>query len=109
MEKKSLIVYLLQKKMADVIGMSDVSTPDTGKGSKLKTGGINRRHNMPNKTKCKTGQVFNQKLKKCVSAPNRQKTAKLKAETKQKNRKVLQRINEIGPGVGDDTVRLDDF
>ena len=33
--------------MADVIGMPDVSTPDTGKGSQLKTGGINRRHNMP--------------------------------------------------------------
>jgi hypothetical protein len=33
--------------MADVIGMSDVSSPDTGKGSQLKTGGINRRYNMP--------------------------------------------------------------
>jgi hypothetical protein len=33
--------------MADVIGLSDVSTPDTGKGSEKKTGGINRRHNMP--------------------------------------------------------------
>ena len=32
--------------MADVIGMSDVSSPDTGKGSKLKTGG-RRKHNMP--------------------------------------------------------------
>ena len=25
--------------MADVIGLSDVSSPDTGKGSQLKTGG----------------------------------------------------------------------
>ena len=32
--------------MADVIGMSDVSSPDTGKGSQLKTGG-RRKHNMP--------------------------------------------------------------
>ena len=48
-------MYLLQKKMADVIGMSDVSTPDTGKGSKLKTGGINRSHNMPDSKTCKTG------------------------------------------------------
>jgi hypothetical protein len=32
--------------MADVIGLSDVSTPDTGKGSQLKTGG-RRKHNMP--------------------------------------------------------------
>tara|TARA_R100001082_G_scaffold42170_1_gene22460 strand:- start:21680 stop:22021 length:342 start_codon:yes stop_codon:yes gene_type:complete len=38
--------------MADVIGMSDVSSPDTGKGSKLKTGGGRRKHNMPSKTKC---------------------------------------------------------
>ena len=32
--------------MADVIGLSDVSTPDTGKGSQLKTG-ERRKHNMP--------------------------------------------------------------
>ena len=37
--------------MADVIGMSDVSSPDTGKGSQLKTGG-RRKHNMPSKEKC---------------------------------------------------------
>ena len=36
--------------MADVIGLSDVSTPDTGKGSQLKTGG-RRKHNMPSKSK----------------------------------------------------------
>jgi hypothetical protein len=38
--------------MADVIGMSDVSSPDTGKGSQLKTGGGRRKHNMPSKNKC---------------------------------------------------------
>ena len=38
--------------MADVVGMSDVSSPDTGKGSKLKTGGGRRKHNMPSKQKC---------------------------------------------------------
>ena len=37
--------------MADVIGMSDVSSPDTGKGSELKTGGINRSYNMKSKSK----------------------------------------------------------
>ena len=37
--------------MVDVIGLSDVSTPDTGKGSKLKTGG-NRSYNMPGPMKC---------------------------------------------------------
>ena len=36
--------------MADVLGLSDVSTPDTGKGSQLKTGG-RRKHNMPSKSK----------------------------------------------------------
>jgi hypothetical protein len=38
--------------MADVVGMSDVSSPDTGKGSQLKTGGGRRKHNMPSKEKC---------------------------------------------------------
>ena len=33
--------------MADVIGLSDVSSKDTGKGSQLKTGNLKRRHNMP--------------------------------------------------------------
>ena len=37
--------------MADVIGMSDVSTPDTGKGSQLKTGG-RRTNSMLNKDRC---------------------------------------------------------
>ena len=34
--------------MADTFGLSDVSTKDTGKGSKLETGG-RREHNMPGK------------------------------------------------------------
>ena len=34
--------------MADVLGLSDVSSPDTGKGSQLKTGG-RRSYNMANK------------------------------------------------------------
>ena len=33
--------------MADVIGLNDVSTKDTGKGSKLKTGNLKRSYNMP--------------------------------------------------------------
>ena len=36
--------------MADVIGLSDVSSKDTGKGSKLKTGG-RRRYNMAKPSK----------------------------------------------------------
>ena len=34
--------------MVDAFSLSDVSTKDTGKGSKLKTGG-RRKHNMPGK------------------------------------------------------------
>ena len=37
--------------MADVIGMSDVSSPDTGKGSQLKTGGGRRKYNMSKPSK----------------------------------------------------------
>ena len=33
--------------MADVIGLSDVSSKDTGKGSQLKTGNLKRSNNMP--------------------------------------------------------------
>ena len=33
--------------MADVIGMSDVSIDDTGKGSQLKTGKLRKGYNMP--------------------------------------------------------------
>ena len=35
--------------MADVIGLSDVSTPDTGEGSEKKTGNLKRSYNMANK------------------------------------------------------------
>tara|TARA_R100001510_G_C7656322_1_gene216187 strand:+ start:235 stop:486 length:252 start_codon:yes stop_codon:yes gene_type:complete len=54
--------------MAEVFGLSDVSSPDVGRGgsTKLKTGGIRRKYNMK-KTKCKVGQVYNTKLKRCVS------------------------------------------
>jgi hypothetical protein len=39
--------------MADVIGLSDVSSPDTGKGSKLKTGNLKRSYAVAGKNKCK--------------------------------------------------------
>jgi hypothetical protein len=50
--------------MDDIIGLDDVSSIDTGKGKQLKTGG-RRKHNMADK--CKTGQVYSAKLKKCVT------------------------------------------
>jgi len=33
--------------MANSIGLSDVSSPDTGKGKELKTGNLKRSYNMP--------------------------------------------------------------
>ena len=50
--------------MADVVTLGDVSTKDAGSGSQLKTGG-RRKHNMADK--CKKGEVYNTKLKKCIS------------------------------------------
>ena len=50
--------------MADIVTLGDVSTKDTGSGSQLKTGG-RRKHNMADK--CKKGEVYNTKLKKCIS------------------------------------------
>jgi len=74
--------------MPDVFGLADVSSKDTGRGSSLKTGGIRRKNNMK-KSKCKVGQVYDQKLKKCKDAPNRQKSARKQAEGKQKIRKFM--------------------
>ena len=74
--------------MSDVIGLADVSSKDTGRGSSLKTGGIMIKNNMK-RAKCKVGQVYDQKLKKCKDAPNRQQSARKKAEGKQKFRKFV--------------------
>ena len=56
--------------MADVIGLSDVSSKDTGKGSKLKTGNLKRKYKMAEKKKsskkCSVGYVYNAKTKKCL-------------------------------------------
>ena len=46
--------------MSDVIGLADVSSKDTGRGSSLKTGGMRRTYNkrrkkMPSIAKCKRG------------------------------------------------------
>tara|TARA_R100000234_G_scaffold50355_1_gene30174 strand:+ start:245 stop:463 length:219 start_codon:yes stop_codon:yes gene_type:complete len=40
--------------MADVIGLSDVSSKDTSRGSQLKTGNLKRSYNMPSPKVCKT-------------------------------------------------------
>jgi len=79
--------------MSDVIGLADVSSKDTGRGSHLKTGGMRRKHNKGKKkmkrAKCKVGQVYDQKLKKCKAAPNRQQSARKRAEGTQKARKFF--------------------
>ena len=74
--------------MSDVIGLADVSSKDTGRGSFLKTGDIRRKNNMK-RAKCKVGQVYDQKLKKCKAAPNRQQSARKRAEGTQKARKFM--------------------
>ena len=50
--------------MADVLGLSDVSSKDTGRGKQLKTGNLKRSYSMAQK--CKKGQIRN-KAGKCVS------------------------------------------
>jgi len=62
--------------MADVVTLGDVSTKDTGSGSQLKTGG-RRKHNMADK--CKKGEVYNTKIKKCISKRESQLRNKLGA------------------------------
>ncbi len=57
--------------MADVIGLNDVSTKDTGKGSKLKTGNLKRSYNMPKacvQKKMKQGMSRKAAYKACYPA-----------------------------------------
>ena len=60
--------------MADMVTLGDVSTKDTGSGSQLKTGG-RRKHSMADK--CKKGEVYNAKIKKCISKRESQLRSKL--------------------------------
>ena len=60
--------------MADIVTLEDVSTKDTGSGSQLKTGG-RRKYSMADK--CKKGEVYNTKIKKCISKRESQLRKKL--------------------------------
>jgi hypothetical protein len=60
--------------MADIITLGDVSTKDAGSGSQLKTGG-RRKYSMADK--CKKGEVYNTKIKKCISKRESQLRNKL--------------------------------
>tara|TARA_R100001480_G_scaffold137603_1_gene134656 strand:- start:601 stop:924 length:324 start_codon:yes stop_codon:yes gene_type:complete len=68
--------------MADVIGLSDVSSDDTGKGSQLKTGNLKRSYNMPKacvQRKMKQGMSSKAAHKACYP----KKKASKKKPTKQ--------------------------
>ena len=77
--------------MVDALGLSDVSIKDTGKGSELNTGNLKRSNNMA--TKCQSGEVFSQRLRKCVPAPKSAtsdlKVSKKKAKDTQQYRRSL--------------------
>ena len=70
--------------MVDSIGLygdsdSSVSSEDTGKGKKLKTGNLKRSYNMAT---CPKGQVYDQKLKECRVANHPHKKAQSKRQKK---------------------------
>jgi len=62
--------------MAGVIGIGDVSSKDTGRGSQLKTGGMSRTYNTA--SKCKPGQAYSSRLKKCIAKSGSTLWSKLK-------------------------------
>lgn len=97
--------------MNDVIGISDVSSLDTGRGksTSLKTGGIRRNYNMKNKMKkCPTGKMYDMKLKKCVNKKgDLNKDGKMSSGKKKmsKTQKPLespmQAKDKVGSGIAD--------
>ena len=54
--------------MAEIIGISEVSSKDEGRGSHLKTGNMSRSYNKV--SKCKAGQVYSKRLRKCIQCRN---------------------------------------
>jgi hypothetical protein len=60
--------------MADVLGLSDVSAKDTGKGKQLKTGNLKRGYSMAQK--CKKGTIWDFEAKKCVPGKKREPPGK---------------------------------
>ena len=54
--------------MADVLGLSDVSSKDTGKGKQLKTGNLKRSYNMPSPKACaKKYKKGSKQYKDCIA------------------------------------------
>ena len=65
--------------MANTIGLSDVSSKDTGKGKELKTGNLKRSYNMPKscvERKMKAGMKRPAAVKACYSDPRFARTRK---------------------------------
>jgi len=75
--------------MVDAFNLSDVSTKDTGKGSKLKTGG-RRKHNMPGKA---CDKYTGKKKQDCLNY--RGEFAKMK-DTQEPNRSVKEEQSKVG-------------
>ena len=82
--------------MADTIGLSDVSSKDTGKGKVLKTGNLKRSYNMAT---CPKGQVYDQKLKKC-RVQKESAHEKIRTSIKSKRHEEGRRIHKINPKTG---------
>jgi hypothetical protein len=68
--------------MADTIGLSDVSSKDTGKGKKLKTGNLKRSYNMPSPEKCKKSykDLGYKSVQDCIDYKNTKKSSKSKSK-----------------------------
>ena len=67
--------------MADTIGLSDVSSKDTGKGKVLKTGNLKRSYNMPSPKKCKKSykELGYKSVQDCITYKNTNKNKSKKA------------------------------
>ena len=76
--------------MVDAFNLSDVSAKDTGKGSKLKTGG-RRKHNMPSKKAC--DKYTGKKKQDCLNY--RGEFAKMK-DTQKPDTSVKEEKNRTG-------------
>jgi hypothetical protein len=88
--------------MADVLGLSDISSKDTGKGKQLKTGNLKRSYNMPKacvqqkmKPKSKGGQGMTRAAAMKACYPLVKKVSKEKASKSGKITKILKKAGLV--------------
>ena len=96
--------------MADVIGISDVSSKDVGVGSNLKTGNLKRKYNMAEKKKvdkCPSGEVYSAKAKKCVKKESKKKPIEPMSDRESKVWGNYIRKGSLYNPTGQDSVVLD--